>query len=422
MIDKQPSCQDIFESGLMPVDEAKSRITSIIAPLTHSEPVSINQAVKRVLAEAVIAPFNVPPHDNSAVDGFVLSANDIPETGTCKLIVDHSIHAGDQADYSLRPGHCFRIMTGAKIPAGVNNTVLMQEHVETGDGFIIIDNQGKAGDNIRQTGEDLRQGDIILRPGKQLCAADIGLLASLGIGEIKVKRKLRVAIASTGNEVFDIGDKPTDGGIFDSNRYSLAAALQSPTIEVINLGIIKDDPEQLQSRFQQASGFADVIISSGGVSVGEADHTKTALQSNGQINFWKLAIKPGRPMAFGRLGDCLFFGLPGNPVAVLVIFYLFVKPALMQKLGIHPLPVQPALKVKTVENIRKKPGRTEIVRGILSQNEQGEWQVKTTGKQGSGILRSMSLANCFIQLEHDRGPVKAGEMVSILPFYGLFDL
>ncbi len=421
MIDKQPSCQDIFESGLMPVNEAKARIASQIEPLAVTETVPISRAVKRVLAENIIAPFNVPPHDNAAVDGYALSAEDIPAEGTRRLPVDCSIHAGDNSAYSLTPGHCFRIMTGAKIPAGVD-AVLMQEHVETGEGFIIIDKQGKAGDNIRQAGEDLRQGATILQTGKLLTAADIGLLASLGVGEVNVKRKLRVAIASTGNEVFDIGDKPAGAGIFDSNRYSLAAALDSPAIEVINLGVIKDDPEQLQSRLQQASRFADVIISSGGVSVGEADHTKTALQSSGRVNFWKLAIKPGRPMAFGHLQNCLFFGLPGNPVAVLVTFYLFVKPALRRKMGIQPASIEPAIHAKTLENIRKKPGRTEIVRAVLSQNERGEWRVKTTGKQGSGILRSMSLANCFIVLEHERGPVKAGENVTALPFSGLFDI
>ncbi len=420
MIDKQPSCQDIFEAGLMPVDKAKTHIASLTEALTTAETVPLERAVKRVLATHIIAPFNVPPHDNSAVDGFALSAADIPANGSRKLFIEQSIHAGDNANYSLTPGYCFRIMTGARIPVGAD-TVSMQEHVESGDGFIIIDNQINAGDNIRRAGEDLAQGETILPAGKYLTAADIGLLASLGLGEINVRRKLRVALASTGNEVFDIGEKPAAGGIYDSNRYSLQAALQSPAIEIINLGIIKDDPKQLHDCLQQASQFADVIISSGGVSVGEADHTKTALQSSGQINFWKLAIKPGRPMAFGRLGDCLFFGLPGNPVAVMVTYYLFVKPALEQKMGIQPTPIQPTIQAQTLENIRKKPGRTEIVRAVLSQNEQGEWQVKTTGKQGSGILRSMSLANCFIVLEHERGSVKAGEKVVTLPFSGLFD-
>jgi molybdopterin molybdotransferase len=420
MINKQPSCQDIFESGLMAVDAAKTYIASQIEPLALTETVLLNQAVKRILAENIIAPFNVPPHDNSAVDGFALSSGDIPTHGTRQLLIDLAIHAGDNTDYSLKPGHCCRIMTGARIPAGAD-TVLMQEHVESKDGFITLDSQAKAGDNIRLAGEDLAQGETILPAGQFLTAADIGLLASLGIGEIKVKRKLRIAIASTGNEVFDIGEKPADSGIYDSNRYSLQAALQSPAIEIINLGIIKDDPEQLQTCFQQASQFADVIIASGGVSVGDADHTKTALQSNGQIKFWKLAIKPGRPMAFGHLGDCLFFGLPGNPVAVMVTYYLFVKPALERKMGIRAPLTRPTIQAITQENIRKKPGRTEIVRGILTQQENGVWQVKTTGKQGSGILRSMSLANCFIILEHERTSVKAGETVTVQPFHGLFD-
>ncbi len=419
MINKQPSCQDIFETGLMSVDEAKARIAALITPLSIAEACPVGQSRDRVLATDITAPFNVPPHDNSAVDGFAILSRDIPQQGRKKLAISDTLHAGDRRPCQLLPGHCIRIMTGAKIPSGAD-TVIMQEHVEQGDDYILIDGQHKAGDNIRRAGEDLRSGEIILPRGKCLTPPDIGLLASIGNGEISVKRKLRVAIASTGNEVFDIGQKPPENGIFDSNRYSLAAALDSPAIEIINLGIIKDDPEALQRQFQRASEYSDVIISSGGVSVGEADHTKTALQTCGQINFWKLAIKPGRPLAFGRLNQCLFFGLPGNPVAVMVTFYLFVKPALEQKLGITLPRLAPTLQVKTLENIRKKPGRTEIVRGILQQMENGEWQVKTTGKQGSGILRSMSLANCFIVLEHERGMVKSGEKVTAQPFFGLF--
>ncbi len=418
MINKQPSCQDIFETGLMPIDDAKARIASLITPLSVAETCPIGKSRDRVLADDITAPFNVPPYDNSAVDGYAILSQDIPHQGHKKLVISDTLHAGDNRPCPLLPGHCIRIMTGAKIPSGAD-TVVMQEHAEQVDDHILIDGQPKAGDNIRRAGEDLRTGSIILPQGKCLTAPDIGLLASIGKGEINVKRKLRVAIASTGNEVFDIGQKPTETGIFDSNRYSLAAALDSPAIEIINLGIIKDDPNLLQHQFQQASEYADVIISSAGVSVGEADHTKTALQACGQINFWKLAIKPGRPLAFGRLNSSLFFGLPGNPVAVMVTFYLFVKPALEQKLGVTLPRLAPTLQAKTVENLRKKPGRTEIVRGIVQQAENGEWQVKTTGKQGSGILISMSLANCFIVLEHERGRIKSGETVTVQPFFGL---
>ena len=310
-------------------------------------------------------------------------------------------------------------MTGAKIPDGVD-TVIMQEHVELKHQSILIDNRHKAGQNIRLAGEDIRHGEMILHAGKFLTPADIGLIASLGIGEIKVRRKLKVAIASTGNEVISIGDQHTGNSLYDSNRYSLFATLDRPDIEIINLGILADDPEALLKQFKQASEYADLIISSGGVSVGDADHTKTALKQSGQVDFWKIAIKPGRPLAFGHIGDSVFFGLPGNPVAVMVTFYQFVLPALEQMLGINNKTINPKLQVKTTENIRKKPGRTEVVRGILQQASDGTLSIKTTGKQGSGILSSMSLANAFIILEHDRKSVKTGETVTVQPFVGLF--
>ncbi|MCK5191142.1 MAG: molybdopterin molybdotransferase MoeA, partial [Methylococcales bacterium] len=274
--------------------------------------------------------------------------------------------------------------------------------------------------NIRSAGEDIKQGEMILQSGKFITPADIGLMASLGIAEIKVKRKLTIAIASTGNEVISIGDSHSANSIYDSNRYSLLAALDRPDIDIINLGILEDSPEALLNRFKQASQYADMIISSGGVSVGDADHTKTALKQSGQVDFWKIAIKPGRPLAFGHIGDSVFFGLPGNPVAVMVTFYQFVLPALERMMGTKNKAVAPKIQVKSLEDIRKKPGRTEIVRAILQQDNYNIWGVKPTGKQGSGILRSMSLANAFIILEHERNSVKAGEMVTVQPFAGIF--
>ncbi len=263
------------------------------------------------------------------------------------------------------------------------------------------------------------QGNTVLAAGKQLTPADIGLLASLGIAEIKVKRRLKIAIASTGDEIVALGNTRHTGFLYDSNRYSLMSALDRADIELINLGILNDDPTLLLNQFTQASQYADVIISSGGVSVGEADYTKTALQQSGQINFWKLAIKPGRPLAFGKIGNSVFFGLPGNPVAVLVIFYLIVQPALDYLLDTQDKLHPPTLQVVSTENIRKKPGRTEVIRAKLQQIEDGSYTVKTTGKQGSGILHSMSQANAFIILEHDRTSVKAGEIVTVQPFSGL---
>jgi molybdopterin molybdotransferase len=416
----QSNCTDIYEPGLLPVDLALNKILSALRPIDDYETINIEDAKGRTLAQAITASFSVPRHNNSAVDGYALNAIDIPTKGTTSLTIIGSAFAGKPFLNTIHPGQCVRIMTGAVIPEGAD-TVIMQEQVELNNTVINIDNRPKSGQNIRLAGEDIQQDETILEPGKFITPADIGLIASLSIAEIYVKRKLKIAIASTGNEVMSIGDTPSDSSyIYDSNRYSLYSALNRPDIEIFNLGILEDNPEALLSSFKQASQYADVIISSGGVSVGDADHTKTALKQSGNVDFWKIAIKPGRPLAFGYIENSVFFGLPGNPVAVMVILSQFVFPALEQMLGINNKPVAPKLLVKTTEDIRKKPGRTEIVRGILEQDLQGDWTVKTTGKQGSGILRSMSLANSFIILEHDRSSVKAGEMVSVQLFSGLF--
>ncbi len=418
MIPAQASCTDIFESGLLPAEQALSQILSALPHIDDYEIIPIEKAKARTLAQTVIASFNVPRLNNAAVDGYGLNANDLPSMGTASLNVIGSAYAGTPYSKKVSARQCVRIMTGAIIPEGVD-TVIMQEHVELKNNTVFIDDRHKAGQNIRLAGEDLRQGEAILQTGKFLTPADIGLIASLGIAEIKVKRKLKIAIASTGNEVISIGDTPSKSSLYDSNRYSLYAALDRPDIEIINMGILQDNPKTLLNSFNQASQSADIIISSGGVSVGDADHTKTALKQSGQVDFWKIAIKPGRPLAFGHINNSVFFGLPGNPVAVMVSFYQFVLPAIEAMLAIKEKAIAPTLQVESIENIRKKKGRTEIVRGILQQDGKGHWTVKSTGKQGSGILRSMSLANAFIILEHDRGTVKIGESVTVQPFSGL---
>ena len=419
IIPTQPSCNDIYESGLLPVEQALKHILSALPCLADYETLNIEQTKGRTLSQTIKAPFNVPPHNNSAVDGYALNSTDLPDKDVALLSITGTAYAGKPCCSSINPGECIRIMTGAVIPPGTD-IVIMQEHVKLNNSTITIDSRHQKGQNIRLAGEDIQQGETILYPGKFITPADIGLMASLGISEIKIQRKLRVAIASTGNEVISIGDTRTSSTIYDSNRYSLYSALQRPDIEIINLGILEDSPEALLNSFKQASQTADMIISSGGVSVGDADHTKTALQQSGQVDFWKIAIKPGRPLAFGHIDNSVFFGLPGNPVAVMVSFYQFVLPALEHMMGIKDKVCAPKIQVKTIENIRKKPGRTEVVRGILQQESEGTWTVKTTGKQGSGILRSMSLANVFIILEHDRCSVKAGELVTVQPFSGLF--
>jgi molybdopterin molybdotransferase len=418
MINTKPSCTDIDETGLISVNEALTLILTDVQQASGYERIAIEKANKRTLAEAITAPFNVPAHTNSAVDGYAICCADLSRDDVTSLEIIGVAYAGEPFVGNIKSGQCVRIMTGAIIPDNVD-AVVMQEHAETHDTAIVIDDRHKSGQNIRKAGEDIRLGETILQLDRFLTPADIGLMASLGIAEVNVNRKLKVAIVSTGNEIHSIGQALTLGAIYDSNRYLLLSMLDRPDIEIINLGIHKDDLEELTKTFQEASQYADVIISTGGVSVGGADYTKAALQSTGEIRFWKIAIKPGRPLAFGNINNCIFFGLPGNPVAVMVTFYQFVLPALEKMLGIKNKPIAPIFLAQTTEDLRKKPGRTEIQRGIIEQNANGVWTAKTTGKQGSGILRSMSLANAFIILDHDQTAVKAGDWVKVQPFSGL---
>ena len=423
MITTKPSCTDIDETGLIPVTEALALILADVQQARGYERIAIENASRRTLAEAITAPFNVPTHTNSAVDGYGICCADLSQpklsqSNTTKLEVICEAYAGEPFTGSLNPGQCIRIMTGAIIPEKVD-AIVMQEHAEAHLNTILIDDRHKPGQNIRKAGEDIQLGETILQLGRTLTPADIGLMASLGIAEVNVHRKLKVAIISTGNEIHSIGNPLTLGAIYDSNRYLLLAMLDRQDIQVINLGIHKDNLDDLTKTFQKASEYADVIISTGGVSVGGADYTKAALQSSGNISFWKIAIKPGRPLAFGKINNCVFFGLPGNPVAVMVTYYQFVLPALEKILGIKDKAIAPIFLAQTTEDLRKKPGRTEVQRGIIEQNSGEMWTVKTTGKQGSGILRSMSLANAFIILDHDQRAVKAGEWVKVQPFAGL---
>ncbi|MGR9099023.1 MAG: molybdopterin molybdotransferase MoeA [Gammaproteobacteria bacterium] len=420
MIEPKPSCTDIDETGSIRAVEALSRILRAVPVKQGYETVPVENACRRFLVQPAVSPFDIPPHANSAVDGYAVDSRDLPGHGkSARLRIAGRALAGTTRSRKPKKGECIRIMTGAFMPQGLD-TVIMQEHVALADGVIEIDDRHRAGQNVRSAGEDIGKGDTALNPGKLLTPPDIGLLASLGIVEIRVAEKLRVAIASTGDEIHAIGSPFEGAGIYDSNRYSLRAALDRPDIEIVDLGIIEDNPASLLRRFAEASAYCDMIISSGGVSVGEADYTREALAKSGRVEFWKVAIKPGRPLAFGNIGDAVFFGLPGNPVAVLVTFYLFVLPAIEKMLGLAAKPPSPAIQAVSQEDIRKKPGRMEIPRGILHQNENGDWLVKTTGKQGSGILSSMSLANAFILLPHESGPVKKGDRVTVQPFSGLF--
>jgi molybdopterin molybdotransferase len=416
----QSSCGDENEHGTLPVDQALQNMLNAVSERTTLERINLTNAVDRVLAEEITSPVNVPSHRNSAVDGYAIMQTDLASDSDIKsLKVIAKVVAGHPYNGPLKQGEAIQIMTGAQMPE-LADTVIMQEHVEIDDDTIRIDSRHSAGQNVRQAGEDIQFGQIVLNTGIKLTPPQIGLIASLGISEISVKKPLTVAVFSTGDEVLNLGDPPREGCIYDSNRYSMISALKKIGCNVLDMGIIADNPEKLRAAFELAANNADVLFTSGGVSVGEADYTKQVLASVGNINFWKVAMKPGRPVAFGSINDATFFGLPGNPVAVMVTFYQFALPCLQKMMGLTSPLISPSIKAQCSSNIRKLPGRSEFQRGTLSQSDTGKWQVCTTGQQGSGILRSMSEANSFIILEHERSSIKKGEWVTVQPFSGLF--
>ena len=399
-------------TGLMPLEQALKQLQEAVSPTTQTESLAIDKVLNRVLAEDVTAGFNVPAYDNSAMDGYALRAEDLQQNNQLKLI-GHA-YAGAPYDDEITQGQCVRIMTGAAIPAGAN-AVVMQENTQADNGCIRFNEQPKPNHNIRFAGEDIAAGATVLQQGKRLTPPDIGLLASLGCDQVQVYKPIRVALFSTGDEIQLPGQALKPGCIYDSNRYVVAAMLERLGAEVINLGVIPDDREKLKQTFIQAADSCDAIVTSGGVSVGEADYTKEVLEQLGQVNFWKIAIKPGKPFAFGKIGKALFFGLPGNPVAATVTFHQLATPNLRLLAGekfTDPVP----LKLKTLSKLKKHPGRVDFQRGILTSDENGELCVSNTGEQGSGILSSVSKANCYIKLAKDCGNVDAGETVEVIPF------
>jgi molybdopterin molybdotransferase len=357
---------------------------------------------------------DVPSHDNSAMDGYAVRFSDLQENHPLKEI--GTALAGKPFAGKLGAGECVRVMTGAVMPAGAD-TVVIQEVVKRNADRINVPPGQKKAQNVRYAGEDLKIGVPVLTAGKFLRPAEIGLIASLGIGEVRVKRKLRVAFFSTGDELASIGSKLKEGEVYDSNRYTLHGMLARLGVDIFDLGVVRDDPAALEAALRKASQY-DAVVTTGGVSVGEADFVKQLMAKLGEVLFWKIAMRPGRPMAFGKIQNSYLFGLPGNPVAVMVTFYQFVRDALLHLSGRTDDYELPLLKAIAAENLRKVAGRTEYQRGILFR-EDGEWKVRTTGQQGSGVLRSMSEANCFIVLEHARGKVEAGELVSVQMFEGL---
>ena len=427
-----------YDPQALPVAQASEFIARLVPKVQAVEMLPIRSALGRVLARDIVAAFNVPAADNSAMDGYALRSADLKASADTVLRVTGSAFAGQPFNADTAAGDCVRIMTGAVMPAGFD-TVVPQEFVRVKahvDGDLVTVPQAtvRAGDNRRCAGEDLACGDAVLVAGRVLRPADLGMLASLGNCEVAVFRRLRVAFFSTGDELRSLGEPLDPGCVYDSNRYTLWGLLERLGVELLDLGVVRDDPAALEAMFLHAAAAADAVITSGGVSVGEADHTKQVMAKLGDVLFWRIAMRPGRPMAIGRIGrsgqtgqtgnpdgsgdSAILFGLPGNPVAVMVTFYAFVRDALLAMSGATPAPL-PMLRAASTATIRKKPGRTEYQRGRVSRAVDGTWQVTVTGSQGSGILRSMSEANGLIVLGHAGGDVAAGEFVDVLPFDGL---
>ncbi len=411
-----PGCDEV-PPGTLTVEQALSHIENMVTPLDDTITLGLTDALQHVLAEAITSPINVPPHRNSAMDGYAIRGSDLAKDGGLELKIIGTAFAGNPFQGEVEKGECIRIMTGAQLPAGAD-TVIMQEHVERHEDTLMVGPGHCSGQNVRHPGEDIAKGDVVLEPGSLLRAAELGLLASLGIPAVKVKRKLKVAFFSTGDELRPVGEPLEEGQIYDSNRYTIYAMLKGLDADIIDLGVIADDPQAVEEAFNEAAAMADAVITSGGVSVGDADYVKQTLDKLGQVDFWKIAMKPGKPLAFGKIKQALFFGLPGNPVSVMATYYQFALPALRRLMGQKQLtPV--VIKLPCSERLKKRPGRTDFQRGIMEYDTEGNLSVRSVGMQASHILSGMSRANCFIILPRESGDVEAGTLVAVQPFDGL---
>jgi len=410
----QPSVQ----APWLTVEQAIAHMTGSVKTIAATETLPIRDALNRVLAKEVISSINVPPYANSAMDGYALNANDLPTSGEKTLTLVGKSFAGIPFAGEVKSGECIRIMTGAQMATGTN-TVIMQEQVQVNDNDSITIQSGHCeNENVRHIGEDIKDGDSVLHVGQLLSPAELGVLASLGVAEVTVHKQIRVAFFSTGDELRNVGQALEEGQIYDSNRYTIFGMLKNLGVEIIDMGIIADDKTVIENAFKEAANQADAIITSGGVSVGDADYVKETLDKLGKVDFWKIAMKPGKPLAFGFVDDAVFFGLPGNPVSVMATFYQFALPTLKTMMGLKtnkPTVVKVACKT----NLRKAPGRTDFQRGILQYNDQGDLVVESIGMQASHVLSGMSKANCFIILPQDWGNVEAGTLVDVQPFKGL---
>jgi molybdopterin molybdotransferase len=407
----------------VPVDEARAAIAAALKPVCEAEDAALQDAVGRILAEDVISPIDVPAHDNSAMDGYAFDGGQLREGQALVLRSVGTLFAGTLHPGGLAPGECLRIMTGAPMPPGLDTVVPLELCRAEGDAVAIPSGALKAGENRRRRGEDLAAGRPALAAGRVLRPADLGLAASLGFTTLRVRRRLRVALFSTGDEVVAPGTPLPAGCIYDSNRFSLIAALQRLGMKVVDLGLVRDDPAALRATLEQALEQADAVLTSGGVSAGDADHTRDVLAAMGEVAFWKVAMRPGRPFAFGPLRSAAgregwLFALPGNPVAALVTFYAFAREGLLQLAGAAPS-LLPVLQARAASAIRKRPGRTEFQRGTLKPDADGRLEAHLSPYQGAGVLRSMSEANCLVVLGHEQGSVAAGEPVDVWLFDGL---
>ena len=411
-IETAENCDSDFESDWISVAAAQSHINASVLPLSESVKRPLRDCLGQVLAQTIVSPVNVPGHTNSAMDGYALKGADLPSNSVKTFKVVGKAMAGLPFTGYCNTGECVRIMTGAIMPADTDSVVMQEQSEWLADDLVKIGEGHRSGQNVRQAGEDIAAGVEVFQSGRRITPADLGVIASFGFAEIAVLRKVRVAFLSTGDELRSVGETLEAGQIYDSNRYTLFGMLTHLDVELLDMGVVPDEPEAVKAAFQQAANMADVVITSGGVSVGEADYIKPTLRAMGSINFWKIAMKPGRPLTYGQLGKTHFFGLPGNPVAVMVTFLQFVKPALQRLSGMEA--VQP-LRLNAVcqSDIRKRPGRTEYQRGIYHQQTDGSLVVELTGRQGSGILSSMSEANCLIVLSDEQSGVTKGDNVLI---------
>jgi molybdopterin molybdotransferase len=422
-----------YDPQALSAEQVNEFLARLVEPVTQTETVGIFDALDRVLAQDLVSPISVPPHDNSAMDGFAFDGAQLNSQAPLELELVGTALAGKAWQGAVGPRECVKIMTGAIMPAGLDTVVPQEFTRPAGENRIAIPPDVlKPGDNRRLKGEDLLEGRPALRRGERLTPAACGLVASLGIATVAVVRRLRVAYFSTGDEILSLGDSPREGAVYDSNRYTVFGLLKRLGCEVIDLGVVRDEPALLEAAFRQAAEAADAIVTSGGVSVGEADFTKAMMKKLGDVAFWKIAMRPGRPMAVGRIpptssgqasstssgqAGSILFGLPGNPVAVMVTFLAFVRPALLRMMGCSAAQ-PPLLKARSEEAIRKKAGRTEYQRGIVTTAADGSLQVRITGNQGSGVLSSMVKANGLIVLHHAQGNVAAGDAVDVMMFEG----